>query len=106
MSRRPQSAVAQGLFSCISQVHFRIRPKESQHYLENHRIVQRGESLIYENIIALCKEKGISVARLEREAGLGNATVRNWEKGGPKVESLKKVADYFGVSLDELAKER
>lgn len=58
--------------------------------------------MIYENIIALCKKKGVSVARLEREAGLGNATVRNWENGTPKVDSLKKVADYFGVTLDSL----
>lgn len=58
--------------------------------------------MIYEQILALCKEKHISVARLERECGLGNATIRGWEKSSPTVEKLKRVADYFGVTVDSL----
>ena len=56
--------------------------------------------MLYERIIALCKERGVAVARLERECGLGNATIRGWEVSSPTVERLKRVADYFGVSLD------
>lgn len=37
-----------------------------------------GENLILGNILRLCKERGISVARLERELGFGNATIRGW----------------------------
>lgn len=58
--------------------------------------------LIYENITALCKQHGISVAALERELGFGNATVRGWEKSDPGATKLKKVADRFGVTVDFL----
>ena len=58
--------------------------------------------LLYANIVELCKEKGIPIARLEKECGLGNATVKGWETGNPRVDTLKAVADYFGVSIDYL----
>lgn len=58
--------------------------------------------MVYENIVALCKEHGISIARLEKECGLGNATVRGWKNGSPTLKCLVEVAHYFGVSLDEL----
>lgn len=62
--------------------------------------------MIYENVMALCREKNIRVARLEKEAGLGNGTVRGWENSVPSITTLQKVADYFGVSLDDLTKRR
>lgn len=61
--------------------------------------------MIYLNIKKLCAEKGISIARLEREVGLGNATVRGWENSVPHVDRVKMVADYFGVTVDDLLKE-
>lgn len=60
--------------------------------------------MIYENIMEICKERGISTARLERESGLGNATVRGWKDGSPTVDTLAKVAHYLGVSIDDLMK--
>lgn len=61
--------------------------------------------MIYENVAKLCKEKGISIAKLEKETNLGNATIKGWAVSSPKVENLKKVADYFGKTVDELMKE-
>lgn len=61
--------------------------------------------MLYKNIEAKCREKGISVSALEKSVGLGNATIKGWNVSSPKVENLQKVADYFGVSLDELLKE-
>lgn len=58
--------------------------------------------MLFDNVLALCKEKGITIARLEREAGLGNATVRGWENSTPNIVTIKKVADYFGVGIDDL----
>ena len=58
--------------------------------------------MIYKNIVFLCKEKGISIAKLEKEAGIGNGTIGRWEKSSPNVDNLKKVADHFGVTLDSL----
>lgn len=61
--------------------------------------------MIYENISAICKERGISIAKLERSAGLGNATIQGWKSGGPRASTLKRVADVLGVTVDELMKE-
>ena len=61
--------------------------------------------MVYENILSRCKERKISVARLEKEVGLGNATIRGWEKSSPNSANLKRVADYFGVTVDELLTE-
>ena len=62
--------------------------------------------MIFTNIVLLCKERGISVAKLERETGLGNATIRGWATSSPTVEQLKTVADYFGVTVDSLLSEK
>lgn len=58
--------------------------------------------MIVDNIAALCVERGISIAKLEREVGIGNGIVGKWANSSPTVEKLKKVADYFGVSVDSL----
>lgn len=57
-----------------------------------------------ERIDELCREKGISKRKLERDAGIAQGSVSKWKTGGyqPNNASLKKVADYFGVSLDFL----
>ncbi len=56
--------------------------------------------MLYSKISKLCKDRNISVARLEKECGLGNATVRGWKISNPNLNNLKKVADYFGVSIE------
>ena len=61
--------------------------------------------MIFTNISRLCKEKGVSVARLEKECGLGNATVRRWDTSSPNTDNLKRVADYLGVSIECLMSE-
>lgn len=58
--------------------------------------------MIYKKISTLCKENKISIARLEKELGIGNGTIGRWEKSSPTVENLKKVADYFGVTVNDL----
>ena len=62
--------------------------------------------MIFTNVSKLCKQRGISIAKLERETGLGNATIRRWETSSPTVEKLKAVADYFNVTVDELLSEQ
>lgn len=62
--------------------------------------------MIFENVTKLCREKGISIAALEKELGLGNATIRQWETSDPRVGTLKLVADYFGVTIDSIIDDR
>ena len=58
--------------------------------------------MIYENVVVLCKIHNISISKLEKEVGLGNGTIGKWGKVSPTVESVEKVANYFGVSIDAL----
>lgn len=55
-----------------------------------------------ERIKQLAKEKKLSIAKLEKEAGLANATIRKWESAKPQAESLAKVARVLDVSIEEL----
>ena len=61
--------------------------------------------MILKKVSELCKKKGISIAKLERELGIGNGTVGKWASSSPTVDNVKKVADYFGVTVDELIAE-
>jgi len=61
--------------------------------------------LLYENINRLCKEHGVTRAKLERDTGLYNGAIDKWQKVTPSVERVKAVADYFGVTVDDLLKE-
>ncbi len=58
--------------------------------------------MIYENVVSLCKRARISIARLEIETGIGNGTIGRWKKSSPNVENVKKIADFFGVTVDSL----
>lgn len=56
------------------------------------------------NISELCKSNCLTVAELERKIGLGNGVIRRWNEMNPRVDRLKLVADYFGVTIDDLMK--
>lgn len=58
--------------------------------------------MIVGNIKRLCKENGTSLWALERATGIGNGVIARWERASPRVDSLQKVADYFGVTVDDL----
>ncbi len=50
----------------------------------------------------LAGRKKISLPQLEQELGFGNGTIVKWDKSTPKADKLKKVAEYFKVSMDYL----
>lgn len=58
----------------------------------------------YEVFESLCKERGISPTRAARDNGLKQQSVSSWKTRGstPKAETVQKLADYFGVSVDYL----
>lgn len=59
--------------------------------------------MFWDNYIKLCNEKGMSPTAAGEAAGLTNATVYKWRKGAiPQGRNLKKVADYFGVTTNDL----
>lgn len=59
--------------------------------------------LFWDNFVRLCErvEKSPSVA--SEELGFNRSAVTAWKNGAlPRVASRKKIADYFGISVDEL----
>lgn len=60
--------------------------------------------MLFHKIQCLCMEKGTNISELERVLGFANATIRSWDRSDPRASNLKKVADYFGVSIDYLLK--
>lgn len=58
--------------------------------------------MLYEKVATLCRNNNLTIAKLERECKIGNGTVRGWKNSSPSIENLKKVADYFNITVDEL----
>jgi transcriptional regulator with XRE-family HTH domain len=57
---------------------------------------------VVERIKELCRERKITVAELERSAGIGNGVIRRWDDRAPASDKLADVATYFSVSTDYL----
>lgn len=61
--------------------------------------------MIFENVQKLAKDRNISIQKLEQECGLSAGIINKWRaNNNPKVDNLKKVADFFGVDIGELMK--
>jgi transcriptional regulator with XRE-family HTH domain len=52
----------------------------------------------------LLEERGVTTYRLSKETGIPSAMISKWKNGhaNPSATNLKKLADYFGVAMDEL----
>ena len=50
----------------------------------------------------LCKLKGVSQNKLEKELGFSNGAMSKWDISSPSIDKIEKVADYFDVSIDYL----
>lgn len=59
---------------------------------------------MYYTIKRICDEKGISIKKLEQNAGLGNGIVGGWRDSSPNLDSLEKVAAALGVKTETLIK--
>lgn len=64
--------------------------------------------LISERIKEICKSRGISVSKIEKELGFGNGTIGKWGKSGrtPTYDRIYAVAEYLGVPVFELTGEK
>lgn len=50
----------------------------------------------------LCAKKEITIAKLEKELGLGNGTLASSKSSYMRSDRLKAIADYFHVSMEYL----
>ena len=58
--------------------------------------------MIYEKVKKLCKQKKISIYRLEKYLNFSASTIVKWKKSIPAADKLKAVADYLHVSIEDL----
>jgi transcriptional regulator with XRE-family HTH domain len=63
-----------------------------------------GAQFMYEIFKQLLEQKGVTAYRVSVETGVSQGSLSDWKNGKsrPKYESIKKIADYFGVSVDYL----
>lgn len=56
----------------------------------------------YERVETLRKQRNISQGNLEKKLGFSNGSISKWKSSSPTPERLKKLADYFNVSVEYL----
>ena len=63
--------------------------------------------MFYDRYQQLCKACGKSPSRVAIETGISKGTVSTWKNLGrtPQTAQLQKLADYFGISIDQLLDE-
>ncbi|GAB6638645.1 helix-turn-helix transcriptional regulator [Streptococcus uberis] len=59
-------------------------------------------STIFDRVHKLCQNNGISLNKLEEELHFGKNSLYGLKKSNPNSKVLKKIADYFDVSIDYL----
>lgn len=60
-----------------------------------------SKNIVWERIESLIKRENISAYKLGKDTGISTASLTDWKKGrsSPKLDKLKTIADYFGVSV-------
>lgn len=53
-------------------------------------------------IKSLCVTHGTSIPKVEKACNFGNRAIYKWGTISPSIDKVVAVADYFGISIDEL----
>ena len=56
----------------------------------------------YARFLSIIEKQGMSPYKVAKNTGIATATLSDWKNGisKPKTDKLKKIADYFGVSIE------
>lgn len=66
----------------------------------------KQSSLFFENLKKICAQRGTTPSAVAKEIGLSSAAPTYWKRGAiPKSDTVQKIADYFGISVDDLLTE-
>lgn len=65
-------------------------------------VILEGGLNLYKKFEFLLKERKVTAYQVGKATGIATATLTEWKKGTyiPKVDKLKKIADYFGVKIE------
>ena len=66
-----------------------------------------GGVKVYEKLQILLDKTDKTAYQVSKETGVSTATLSKWKNGNyvPKADKLKKIADYFGVTVDYFLEE-
>lgn len=62
---------------------------------------------MYEKFRQLLTKNNVTAYRVAKDIGISSVVFTEWKKGksNPKIDKLKKIADYFGVTVEYFIKE-
>ena len=61
---------------------------------------------IYDKIKILAKGKGVTIQQMEEDLHLSDRNICKWNNVMPRADTLKKVADYFNVTMEYFLDEK
>lgn len=62
--------------------------------------------MFWKNFIHYCNLKNVKPNQVTRSIGMSNAAATDWKNGAvPRDTTLQKVADYFGITTEDLLRE-
>lgn len=60
------------------------------------------ESMLYQRIKDLCRQREITLSELAKSVGVSETVFRTWKKSSPSIDKVRIIAEYFKVSTDYL----
>ena len=60
--------------------------------------------MIYQNIKSIADSQKVSIRKIEQDTGITLGSIYHWNDVKPSVDKVVKVANYLGVTIEELLK--
>ena len=60
--------------------------------------------MIYQNIKSIADSQKVSIRKIEQDTGITLGSIYHWNDVKPSVDKDVKVANYLGVTVEELLK--
>ena len=60
--------------------------------------------MIYQNIKYIVDQQKVSIRKIEQDTGITLGSIYHWNDVKPSVDKVVKVANYLGVTVEELLK--
>ena len=60
--------------------------------------------MIYQNIKSIADSQKVSIRKIDQDTGITLGSIYHWNDVKPSVDKVAKVANYLGVTVEELLK--
>lgn len=58
--------------------------------------------MIYQNIKSIADSQKVSIRKIEQDTGITLGSIYHWNDVKPSVDKVVKVANYLGVTVEDL----